>query len=387
MRRRLSAAAAAAARPLAATVFVLSVALLALLAGPRGALARKPRRRQAAATPHSQLALESAARARSASGDSVRRLLDESMQHVLAGLSESDNDDFVLLNLAVTNLHWKGWRPEDPKRGLKARAQFCDRARAVFQPADKGRVTLQDMRYFFTICCDDARRQGDAAARAGCFLEAGRAGVWQHEWQYPQIVHDGLSARPWWTEEQLQPKTLSALRSLQDQWQTIRREALASSSVGAFSVEPDALFETGQWDELVLELEGKASTAGCAAMPETCALLHNVLSREGLAEAMAGVTKGAVKVSRLSPGTTIKPHCAAENDRVRVHLALSVPDGDDIGIRVADETRGWEEGQLLVFDDSFEHEVWHRGTEAGSADRLVLIIDLRHPDLEHKKAH
>ena len=39
--------------------------------------------------------------------------------------------------------------------------------------------------------------------------------------------------------------------------------------------------------------------------------------------------------------------------------------------------RRWEEGQLLVFDDSFEHEVWNRGEHP----RAVLIVHLHHPQL------
>lgn len=36
----------------------------------------------------------------------------------------------------------------------------------------------------------------------------------------------------------------------------------------------------------------------------------------------------------------------------------------------------------MVFDDSFEHEVWHNGT----AYRLILIVDVWHPDLTaHEK--
>lgn len=31
----------------------------------------------------------------------------------------------------------------------------------------------------------------------------------------------------------------------------------------------------------------------------------------------------------------------------------------------------------MIFDDSFEHEVWHNGT----AVRLILIVDVWHPDL------
>lgn len=37
---------------------------------------------------------------------------------------------------------------------------------------------------------------------------------------------------------------------------------------------------------------------------------------------------------------------------------------------------------MLVFDDSFEHEVWHNGTSM----RLVLIVDVWHPELtEHER--
>lgn len=37
--------------------------------------------------------------------------------------------------------------------------------------------------------------------------------------------------------------------------------------------------------------------------------------------------------------------------------------------------------KVMVFDDSFEHEVWHNGT----APRVVLIMDFWHPDLPGEK--
>lgn len=40
------------------------------------------------------------------------------------------------------------------------------------------------------------------------------------------------------------------------------------------------------------------------------------------------------------------------------------------------ETRRWQAGQCLVFDDSFEHAV-----HIGDAPRLVLIVDVFHPHL------
>lgn len=68
-------------------------------------------------------------------------------------------------------------------------------------------------------------------------------------------------------------------------------------------------------------------------------------------------------------------HCSVDNLRVRCHLALQVPPG--CSIRVGTETRTWEEGKALVFEDSFEHEVWNRG----QARRAILIVDFWHPDL------
>lgn len=39
--------------------------------------------------------------------------------------------------------------------------------------------------------------------------------------------------------------------------------------------------------------------------------------------------------------------------------------------------RSWENGKVIILDDSFDHEVWHNGTEW----RLILIVDLWHPEL------
>ena len=49
---------------------------------------------------------------------------------------------------------------------------------------------------------------------------------------------------------------------------------------------------------------------------------------------------------------------------------------------MAHETREepWVAGRLLLFDDSFEHEVWSEPEEA-AAVRVVLLVDVPHPGL------
>jgi hypothetical protein len=80
--------------------------------------------------------------------------------------------------------------------------------------------------------------------------------------------------------------------------------------------------------------------------------------------------------SRLTPGTHIQPHHGLLNTRLICHLPLIVPDG--CGIRVGAETRAWREGEMLIFDDSFEHEAWNRG----ASDRTILLFEIWRPDID-----
>jgi len=82
-----------------------------------------------------------------------------------------------------------------------------------------------------------------------------------------------------------------------------------------------------------------------------------------------------IKFSVMQPGVHVWPHSGPTNCRLRAHLGLVTPDGPRI--RVANEIRSWKQGEFIVFDDSFEHEVWHDGDQV----RLVLIVDMWHPEL------
>ena len=88
---------------------------------------------------------------------------------------------------------------------------------------------------------------------------------------------------------------------------------------------------------------------------------------------------GEVTFSCLSPGAHLKPHCGSTNTRLTAHLPLLVPDGV-CSIRCGEEVRTYREGELIIFDDSYEHEVWHKGG-ADSGVRVVLLLRFWHPDL------
>lgn len=79
--------------------------------------------------------------------------------------------------------------------------------------------------------------------------------------------------------------------------------------------------------------------------------------------------------SLLKPGAHIFPHNGLLNTRLICHLPLIVPDG--CRFRVGNETRRWEEGRLLIFDDSFEHEAWN---DAPSI-RVILLFEIWRPEI------
>ncbi len=79
--------------------------------------------------------------------------------------------------------------------------------------------------------------------------------------------------------------------------------------------------------------------------------------------------------SLLKPGTHIKPHHGMLNTRLICHVPLVIP--PDCSIRVGAETRTWKPGELLIFDDSFEHEAWNRS----NSNRIVLIFEIWRPEI------
>lgn len=79
--------------------------------------------------------------------------------------------------------------------------------------------------------------------------------------------------------------------------------------------------------------------------------------------------------SYLQPHTHVMPHKGYSRMVLRCHLPLIVPDEQLCGIRVGDQTVHWKEGELIVFDDSFDHEAWNKT----DFPRVVLMFDIPNP--------
>lgn len=83
----------------------------------------------------------------------------------------------------------------------------------------------------------------------------------------------------------------------------------------------------------------------------------------------------SVLFSRLKPGAHIPPHTGLVNTRLIGHLPLLVP--GRAWLRVGSEVHFWQEGKLVVFDDSIEHEAKNEASQ----ERVVLLFDFWRPEI------
>lgn len=80
--------------------------------------------------------------------------------------------------------------------------------------------------------------------------------------------------------------------------------------------------------------------------------------------------------SRLLPGAHITPHTGMLNTRLICHIPIKT--APHCWLRVGSETRGWEEGQPLLFDDSINHEAKNEGDQ----ERVVLLFEIWRPEID-----
>lgn len=178
--------------------------------------------------------------------------------------------------------------------------------------------------------------------------------------QRPAVYFPFLSASPFLPSD-------NPARILESQVDAIRQEFRQIEA--QLHGHPESwLVGAGRWDIFKLYRGGLRQDRQCALAPTTMQIVDQLPH--------CGAWLGMVYFSVLQPGTSIKPHCGLTNGRIRYHLGIEVAD-DLAWIEVAGQRRPWENGRCMVFDDSFCHRVEHRGSKR----RVVLIVDLWHPEL------
>jgi len=128
--------------------------------------------------------------------------------------------------------------------------------------------------------------------------------------------------------------------------------------------EVGAIQSDNNWKTFFLAGIGMDCAENRKRCPETVRLLGKI----------PGMTTAFFSI--LSPGKHIPAHRGAWNGILRLHLGLMVPEPRErVRIRIGNDFYSWREGEALIFDDTFNHEVWN-DTEGY---RVVLFVDFARP--------
>jgi aspartate beta-hydroxylase len=211
------------------------------------------------------------------------------------------------------------------------------------------------------------------------FQDGTELGLYPSFWQRSLYNVGGLRALPLWTLSETGIET--ELKNFVEHWKEIREEILevvGDDNHGGFVRENENLSDTGHWSQFELFRQGQKVEKNCLRTPLTCMLAEST-------PAVSKNRRGQVKFSLMRAGTHAHAHSGPTNSRLRAHLTLKVSNTQVrpknwSGMRVADKFVTWTEGEMFVFDDSFDHEVWNENEE-----RIILILDFWHPDLTEEQ--
>ena len=166
--------------------------------------------------------------------------------------------------------------------------------------------------------------------------------------------------------------------TLEAQWEDIRDEALAVlrqpehvPPLREISPDHGRIATDDKWKVFFLWGYGYEVVNNTERCPVTSELVRSV---PGLISAFFSVH---------TPGTHLPRHYGPTNGMITCHLGLQIP-GDTTGCRINidDKPYHWVEGEFLVFDDTYYHEVWNDTDE----NRVVLLMHVERPLRQPGKA-
>ncbi|MBM3844829.1 MAG: aspartyl/asparaginyl beta-hydroxylase domain-containing protein [Verrucomicrobia bacterium] len=166
-------------------------------------------------------------------------------------------------------------------------------------------------------------------------------------------------------------RTFSWAAEVENEWHLIRRELdqvmTFRDRIPSFHEilkEAGTITADDQWKTFFLAGIGMDCRENARRCPETMRLLGKI---PGMKTAFFSI---------LSPRKHIPAHRGAFNGVLRFHLGLLVPEPrSQVRIRIGNDFYHWTEGKSLIFDDTYNHEVWNDT----DGYRVVLFVDFARP--------
>ena len=159
-------------------------------------------------------------------------------------------------------------------------------------------------------------------------------------------------------------------QELEENWQIILEELKNNSTQFTTNEVSEFQSEVDSWQTIGFKFWSREHKSKLEAFPQTAALLNKIPNLLG------------ASINRLKAGAEITLHKGETNAIYRCHLGLIVPGNlPEIGFKVNNQERCWEEGKLLAFCDAHLHTAWNHTDK----DRYILLIDVLRPEYSNQK--
>lgn len=157
------------------------------------------------------------------------------------------------------------------------------------------------------------------------------------------------------------------LKVIEDNWKTIRDEALVLYQNGYIASKDDlpasSFYKDNRWTSFYLKNYDSDVPSAYELAPKTMALIDQVPSMN------------LALFACLNPGKEIKHHHDPFAFTLRYSLALSTPNSDESGIVVDGEDYKWADGESILFDETYLHSAYNHS----DTPRIILMTDVERP--------
>jgi len=167
---------------------------------------------------------------------------------------------------------------------------------------------------------------------------------------------------------------IDGLNEIQNNWQTIRDEAMELYKKGYFSQTTDpnkaSFYDIGfrtfykyGWSKFYLTWYGHKHKSALEHCPKTVEIVSKIPAVNG------------AMFSLLPVGSQLTRHLDPVACSLRYHLGLHTPNSDKCYINIDGHVHSWRDGEPLLFDETFLHFAKNDSQDY----RLILMCDVERP--------
>lgn len=172
----------------------------------------------------------------------------------------------------------------------------------------------------------------------------------------------------WPLTSRIDPAILPELKLLEDNWETIRDEALLLYQQGHIAIKEDDLpgssfYKDNRWTSFYLKIYDNQIPSAYQLAPKTMALIEQVPSMR------------MALFACLNPGKKLNNHHDPFAYTLRYSLGLSTPNNKYCGLMINGENYQWADGESILFDETYLHNAYNDADEP----RIILMTDVDRP--------